>query len=104
MSDQLKYVLDETQIPEAWYNLAADLPQPIPPHRHPVTGEPATAADMGAIFPPALIEQEVSTQRWIEIPDAVRERLALWRPTPLVRASSSGISARRRASTTRTNR
>ena len=84
--EERRILLSTREIPEAWYNLAADLPQPIPPHRHPVTGQPVTAADMGAIFPPALIEQEVSTQRWIEIPAAVREQLALWRPTPLVRA------------------
>ena len=83
-----RILLSTRELPEAWYNLAADLPEPIPPHRHPATGQPVTAADMSAIFPPALIEQEVSTQRWIDIPDAVREQLALWRPTPLVRAFS----------------
>jgi len=81
-----RIVLPTREIPEAWYNLAADLPQPVPPHRHPATGKPVTGADMGAIFPPGLIEQEVSTERWIPIPDPVREQLALWRPTPLVRA------------------
>jgi tryptophan synthase beta chain len=80
--------LSAGDLPSAWYNLAADLPEPVPPHRHPATGEPVTAADMSAIFPPALIEQEVSTARWIDIPDAVRDRLTLWRPTPLVRAYS----------------
>ncbi len=83
-----RILLSTGEIPEAWYDLAADLPEPVPPHRHPATGEPVTAADMSAIFPPALIEQEVSTQRWIDIPDAVCEQLALWRPTPLVRALS----------------
>ena len=83
-----RIVLPTREIPEAWYNLAADLPEGIPPHRHPATGQPVSAADMRAIFPPALIEQEVSTQRWIDIPDAVRDQLALWRPTPLVRAFS----------------
>ena len=84
--NERRIVLSTRDIPEAWYNLAADLPRAIPPHRHPATGEPVTAADMAAIFPPALIEQEVSTERWIPIPDPVREQLALWRPTPLVRA------------------
>jgi tryptophan synthase beta chain len=84
--DERRVLLSTREIPGAWYNLAADLPAALPPHRHPATGQPVTAADMGAIFPPALIEQEVSTQRWIEIPDAVRDQLALWRPTPLVRA------------------
>jgi len=86
MSDERRIALSERDLPDAWYNLAADLPEPLPPHRHPVTGQPVTAEDMRAIFPPALIEQEVSTQRWIEIPAAVREQLTLWRPTPLVRA------------------
>ncbi len=81
-------LLSAREMPEAWYNLAADLPEPVPPHRHPATGQPVTAADMSAIFPPALIEQEVSTQRWIDIPDEVRDQLSLWRPTPLVRALS----------------
>jgi tryptophan synthase beta chain len=80
--------LSVRDLPAAWYNLAADLPEPVPPHRHPATGQPVTPADMSAIFPPALIEQEASTTRWIEIPDAVRDQLALWRPTPLVRAYS----------------
>jgi tryptophan synthase beta chain len=85
MNDR-RILLPAAEIPTAWYNLAADLPEPIPPHRHPATGQPITAADMSVIFPPALIEQEVSTARWIPIPDAVRDQLALWRPTPLVRA------------------
>ncbi len=84
--DERRILLSTREMPEAWYNVAADLPEPVPPHRHPATGQPVTAADMSAIFPPALIEQEVSTQRWIDIPDAVRDQLALWRPTPLVRA------------------
>ena len=84
--DERRILLSTRELPEAWYNLAADLPAALPPHRHPATGQPVTAADMSAIFPPDLIAQEVSTQRWIDIPDAVREQLALWRPTPLVRA------------------
>ena len=84
--DERRILLSTREMPEAWYNLQADLPAELPPHRHPATGQPVTAADMSAIFPPALIEQEVSTQRWIDIPDAVRDQLTLWRPTPLVRA------------------
>jgi len=61
-------LLSARELPAAWYSLAADLPEPVPPHRHPATGAPVTAADMGAIFPPALIEQEVSTERWIGLP------------------------------------
>ena len=78
--------LSTKDIPQHWYNVAADLPQGIPPHRHPGTGQPVTPDDMKRIFPMALIEQEASVIPWIEIPDAVREKLAIWRPTPLVRA------------------
>ncbi|MEX0774970.1 MAG: TrpB-like pyridoxal phosphate-dependent enzyme [Phycisphaeraceae bacterium] len=84
--DDHRIMLSMREIPQAWYNVAADLPWPIPPHLHPATGKPVTPDDMAPIFPPALIAQEVSTQRWIEIPDPVREALSLWRPTPLVRA------------------
>src|ERR1035438_9679280 len=76
--------LDE--IPSAWYNVLADLPQPLPPPLHPGTGQPLGPADLAPIFPMALIEQEMSGQRWIEIPSAVRELYRIWRPTPLVRA------------------
>ena len=79
-----RILLPARELPDKWYNVAADLPKPIPPHRHPATGEPVTPADMLPIFPPGLLEQEVSTQRWIDIPDAVREKLAMWRPTPLI--------------------
>ena len=78
--------LSAKDIPQRWYNVAADLPGGIPPHRHPGTGQPVTPDDMRRIFPMALIEQEASVIPWIEIPDAVREKLAIWRPTPLVRA------------------
>ncbi len=81
-----RILLSTRDLPQKWYNVAADLPQPIPPHLHPATGKPVGPDDMRVIFPMGLIEQEVSTVRWIEIPDAVREKLAIWRPTPLVRA------------------
>jgi tryptophan synthase beta chain len=81
-----RILLSTREIPQAWYNIAADLGQPIPPHLHPATGKPVGPEDMAPIFPPALIAQEVSTEPWIEIPDAVREVLAMWRPAPLVRA------------------
>jgi tryptophan synthase beta chain len=73
-------------IPTHWYNLAADLPEPVPPHLHPVTEQPLVPEDLAALFPAALIEQEMSTERYIEIPALVREIYALWRPAPLVRA------------------
>lgn len=86
MPEQIKYDLDERSIPEFWYNLAADLPTPLPPMIHPGTGQPIQPADMSALFPDALIEQEFSTQRHIHIPDEVRAIYRQWRPSPLYRA------------------
>ncbi|MCG2798422.1 MAG: pyridoxal-phosphate dependent enzyme, partial [Cellulomonas sp.] len=74
-------------VPTHWYNLAADLPEPCPPALHPGTREPLVPADLAPMFPMALIAQEVSTERWIEIPTTVRELYALWRPSPLIRAA-----------------
>ncbi|MEO6018866.1 MAG: TrpB-like pyridoxal phosphate-dependent enzyme [Knoellia sp.] len=73
-------------VPTHWYNLAADLPQPCPPALHPGTKEPLVPDDLAPLFPMALILQEVSTERWVEIPQTIREIYALWRPSPLVRA------------------
>jgi tryptophan synthase beta chain len=81
-----KFVLDEDRIPRAWYNIAADLPVPVPPPLHPGTGMPLGPADLEPLFPMALILQEVSTDREIEIPDPVREAYQLYRPSPLIRA------------------
>ncbi|MDP6603571.1 MAG: TrpB-like pyridoxal phosphate-dependent enzyme [Rhodospirillales bacterium] len=86
MSDTVKYVLAEDRIPKAWYNIAADLPQPPPPVLHPGTGQPVGPDDLAPLFPMALIGQEVSTEREIEIPGPVRDVYRLWRPTPLYRA------------------
>ncbi len=87
MTDHLtKILLSEDQIPTHWYNIAADLPTPAPPHLHPGTQQPVKADDLAAIFPPGLIEQELSTGRWIEIPEEVREIYRLWRPAPMYRA------------------
>ena len=83
---QVKFVLDESRIPRAWYNIAADLPAPAPPALHPGTGQPLGPEDLAPLFPMALIAQEVSTEREIEIPDPVREAYRLYRPTPLQRA------------------
>jgi tryptophan synthase beta chain len=82
---QTKYLLSEAEMPTAWYNLQADLPNPAPP-LHPGTGQPIGPADLAPLFPMALIEQEVSTERWIEIPEEVQAVYRLWRPTPLYRA------------------
>ena len=73
-------------VPTHWYNLAADLPEPTPPHLHPGTQQPLTPDDLAPLFPMALIEQEVTTERYVEIPQTVREIYAMWRPSPLVRA------------------
>ncbi len=82
----IKITLPEKEIPSQWYNILADLPSPLPPPLHPVTKKPVGPEDLSPIFPMALIEQEVSTQRWIDIPEEVREIYRLWRPTPLIRA------------------
>ena len=75
-----------SEVPTHWYNLAADLPEPVPPALHPGTKEPLGPEDLAPLFPMALIAQEVSTERYIEIPQTVREIYALWRPAPLFRA------------------
>src|SRR5215831_6916212 len=83
---QTKFVLDESRIPRAWYNIAADLPVAPPPPLHPGTGEPIGPGDLAPIFPMELIKQVVSQDRHIEIPDEVREVYALYRPSPVFRA------------------
>lgn len=84
--ETVKYLLTEDQMPTAWYNLQADLPTPLPPVRHPATGQPIGPADLAPLFPMALIEQEVSQERMIAIPDEVQAIYRQWRPTPLYRA------------------
>ncbi len=85
MSDN-RVLLSKKDLPKQWYNIQADLTKPVPPALHPGTGKPATAEDFAPIFPMSLIEQEVSTQRWIDIPEEVLDILSIWRPTPLIRA------------------
>ncbi len=82
-----KFVLDEERIPSTWYNIVADLPTPPAPPVNPATLKPATADDLSALFSPSIIEQEVSTERFIEIPEEVRRCYQLWRPSPLIRAT-----------------
>lgn len=93
-----KAVLPESELPTQWYNIVADLPEAPPPHLHPGTREPLTVEDMLGIFPRSLAEQELSTERWIDIPEAVREVYRIWRPSPLIRArrleKALGTSAR----------
>jgi len=81
-----RITLPQSEIPEAWYNIQADLPGPLPPPLDPQTKRPIEPEKLLTIFPKALIEQEVSTERWIPIPEEVRRIYSLWRPTPLVRA------------------
>ena len=86
MSAQTKFLLDETHIPRAWYNIVPDLPVPPPPVLHPGTRQPIGPADLSPLFPMALIQQEVSVERDIEIPGPVRDAYRLYRPAPLFRA------------------
>jgi tryptophan synthase beta chain len=83
---QHKIQLDESRLPEAWYNINADLPVPPQPVLHPGTMEPVTPEFLSVLFPMSIILQEVSAERWIEIPEPVREIYRLWRPTPMYRA------------------
>jgi tryptophan synthase beta chain len=81
-----KYVLTEKDMPRQWYNIMADMPNGMEPPLHPGTGQPCGPQDLEPIFPMNLIEQEVSTQRWIDIPEEILDKLAIWRPSPLFRA------------------
>jgi len=82
-----KFLLEESKIPKAWYNINPDMPVPPQPILHPGTKEPVTPDFLSVLFPMSLIMQEISTERWIEIPEPVREVYKLWRPTPLFRAT-----------------
>ncbi|MGB8465377.1 MAG: TrpB-like pyridoxal phosphate-dependent enzyme [Terrimicrobiaceae bacterium] len=86
MSRETQFPLGVEDIPTHWYNLTADFPEPIPPPLHPGTREPVTPEMLTAILPENLVEQEMSAERTIEIPQEVRDVLALYRPTPLLRA------------------
>ncbi len=86
MGDQTKYLLDESRIPKRWYNIQADLPKPLAPVLHPGTMQPVGPDDLAPLFPMALILQEVTTEREVDIPEPVREIYRLWRPSPLFRA------------------
>src|ERR1039457_3979512 len=86
MDRQVKYVLQESDLPRQWYNVIADLPSPPPPPLHPGTRQPVGPDDLAPLFPAALIAQEVSADRHIAIPEDVLDVYRLWRPTPLYRA------------------
>jgi tryptophan synthase beta chain len=83
---QKKYLIDEERIPRRWYNIAPDFPEPPAPALHPGTGQPVGPDDLAGLFPMGLIAQEASMERYIDIPDEVREIYRIWRPTPLIRA------------------
>ena len=86
MSSQTKFLLDESRLPRAWYNINADMPVPPAPVLHPKTLEPVTPDFLSVLFPMSIIQQEISPERWIEIPEPVRDVYRLWRPTPMYRA------------------
>jgi len=86
MEETTKYLLSESDIPHSWYNVNADAPMKPEPMLNPMTLEPVTPEFLSILFPPGLIEQEFTSDRYIEIPEEVREAYKLWRPTPLIRA------------------
>src|SRR6266568_2981544 len=86
MADATKILLDETEIPQAWFNIVPVLPHPPAPPLHPVTHQPIGPADLAPLFCDEILQQEGATEPEIAIPDAVREIYRLWRPTPLYRA------------------
>src|SRR5687767_15958915 len=86
MLEQTRFLLPEEAIPTSWYNLAADLPSPPPPVLHPGTHQPVGPDDLAPLFPMDLILQEVTTERYVEIPEEVLDVYRLWRPSPLYRA------------------
>ena len=83
---ETKVVLPDREIPKQWYNIMADMPNLPKPPLHPGTKQPVGPDDLSAIFPMALIEQEMTTERWIDIPEEVLDIYTLWRPSPLYRA------------------
>jgi tryptophan synthase beta chain len=85
--EQRQFFLEPSEMPTKWYNIAADLGEMPPPPLNPATMQPAGPSDLSAIFCDPIIEQEVSTDRWIDIPEEVLEAYSMWRPTPLFRAT-----------------
>ncbi len=81
-----KIILSESEMPRQWYNINSDLPKPLDPPLHPKTGKPLTPDDLSVLFAMELIKQEVSTEKFIDIPEKVLDIYSMWRPTPLVRA------------------
>src|SRR5215470_10755421 len=86
MTDRTKFILAESDMPTTWYNIVPDLPAPPPPPLHPGTGQPVGPDDLAPLFPQALIMQEVTGERYVDIPGEVLDVYKLWRPSPLFRA------------------
>jgi tryptophan synthase beta chain len=86
MANKIRFDLGQSDIPERWYNIMADLPEPLPPPLHPGTKQPVSLQDMTAIFPESIVMQEMCPDRYVPIPEEVRDIYSLWRPTPLLRA------------------
>src|SRR5512136_771995 len=86
MTEQTRFLLNESDLPKTWYNVMADSPVPPTPVLHPATLEPVTPDFLSVLFPMELIMQEISTDRYIDIPEPVRDIYRLYRPTPLQRA------------------
>ena len=83
---QHKYLLDESQMPTSWYNIVPDLPSPPPPPLHPGTHQPVGPDDLAPLFPMALIGQEVTEDRYVDIPGGVLDVYRIWRPSQIGRA------------------
>ncbi len=88
MPDRTKFVLDERDMPTAWYNILPDMPRPLDPYLHPMTNEPVTPDDLAPLFPMSLIMQELSPENYIDIPGPVLDVLKTYRPSPLHRAKN----------------
>jgi tryptophan synthase beta chain len=84
--ERTKFLLNEKDMPTRWYNIQPDLPKPLPPYLHPGTKQPLGPADLAPLFPMELIKQEVSQERYIDIPEEIQTIYNLWRPTTLFRA------------------
>ena len=91
MSDTIKYLLPEAEMPKNWYNIVADLPEPPPPVIHPGTGKLIGPDDLAPLFPMDLILQEVTSERFIDIPRPILDIYRQWRPSPLFRARRFGV-------------
>ncbi|MCX8205123.1 MAG: TrpB-like pyridoxal-phosphate dependent enzyme, partial [Candidatus Nezhaarchaeota archaeon] len=86
MPKEYKILLSEEEIPKQWYNIVPDLPKPLPPPIDPATRKPVPPKAFEAIFGKELVRQEFSMDRWIDVPEEIRDVYRIWRPTPLIRA------------------